>query len=92
MKDIIYQFRNINNACRVPRWMAFGYYSVVRNQILWVAFPLNLIVGLAWWIQDRWARAANAPSWIEREVQARVDHHIRSTTGIRRPRRLDDQF
>lgn len=54
-----------------PWWMAFCCYSAERNQRLYAAFPLNLLVALAWWVQDAWARKANAPSWIEREVQRR---------------------
>jgi hypothetical protein len=57
--------------------MAFSYYSIERDECLFVAFPLNLLVALAWWIQDRWARKANAPSWIEREVRARLAHENR---------------
>ena len=53
--------------------MAFAYYSIERNEAVFVAFPLNLAVSLAWWIQDSWARKANAPSWIENETRRRID-------------------
>lgn len=74
-------FRWTSGAIRPPRWMAFSHYSAERNLFLWVAFPLNLAVSVAFWIQDQWARAANAPSWIEREVQARLnfDHSTFTT-------------
>ena len=56
-----------------PRWMAFAYYSARRNECLFVAYPLNFLVALAWWIQDRWARHTGNPSWIEREVERRMN-------------------
>lgn len=56
-----------------PRWMCFVMHSVRRRENLWAAFPLNLLLALVWWVQDRWARAALAPSWIEREVRDRVN-------------------
>ena len=65
-------FEWIPGHIRPRRWMSFAYYSIERNRLLFVAFPLNLLVALVWWIQDRWARKANAPSWIEREVRARL--------------------
>jgi hypothetical protein len=90
VKNILFQW--VDRHYVSPRWMALAYYSAARNKALFVVFPLNLLIAFAWWIQDIWARAAHAPSWIDREVQTRVDHHIRSTRGVYRPRRLDDQF
>lgn len=55
-----------------PLWMARAFYSVQRNECLFVLPPLNLIVALAWWAQDKWARAAHYTSWIDREVNRRV--------------------
>jgi hypothetical protein len=57
--------------------MAFAFYSVERNRYLYVAFPFNLMIAAAWWLQDKWAVKANAESWIEREVRARQrrGHH-----------------
>jgi hypothetical protein len=60
-----------------PRWMGFVMFSARRNERLWAVFPLNVLLALAWWVQDRWARAALAPSWIEREVQDRM--HVAMT-------------
>ncbi len=77
MKHRIFEWVSPN--VRPRRWMAFSHYSVERNQFLYVAFPLNLLVSAAWWVQDAWARKANAPSWIEQEAQARRDHYMRST-------------
>lgn len=54
-----------------PRWMAFAYFSAVRGCALFVAFPFNFLVSLAWCIQDRWARLAMAESWIEQEIRVR---------------------
>lgn len=68
---------------RPPRWMAHAYYSAERNEYLFVAFPVNLLVVLAWWVQDAWARKAGAPSWIEREVRRR-DTEARLTKRHRR--------
>ena len=59
-----------------PRWMAFAYYSAMRNRTLFVAFPLNLLVALAWWAQDKCARH----SWIENEIRRRMD--ARQDRGI----------
>ena len=56
-----------------PTWMMFGVYRANRNQALFAIPPLNLLIALAWWVQDRWARVANAPSWIEREVEDRIE-------------------
>jgi hypothetical protein len=58
--------------CIPPRWMAFSHYSAERNQLLFVAFPLNFAVSLAWWIQCKWAIYACSPSWIENEIRRRV--------------------
>jgi hypothetical protein len=58
--------------CRPPQWMALAYYSAERKKTLFVAFPFNLLIALAWWIQDRWARAAHESSWIDREAEARI--------------------
>ena len=78
-------FEWIPGHIRPRRWMAFSYYSVQRNQFLFVAFPLHLVVAAAWWIQDQWARKANAPSWIEREVQARRLNERGLATAPQRP-------
>lgn len=51
--------------------MAFAYFSPVRGCALFVAFPFNYLVCLAWFIQDRWARLAAAESWIEQEIRER---------------------
>lgn len=69
MRNLIYEW--VDDNFRPRRWMAFVYYSVERDRILYVAFPLNLLVTAFWWVQDKWAEKANAPSWIEREVEAR---------------------
>jgi len=53
--------------------MAFAYQSWERDDAVYVAFPLNLLVSLAWWVQDKWAKKANAPSWIEREIRQRMN-------------------
>jgi hypothetical protein len=54
--------------------MSFAYYSVERNQQLFVIPPVNLVISLAWWIQDKWAQHAHAKdsSWIERETRRRM--------------------
>lgn len=70
MKPLLY--RRLRSHERPPCWMAFGCYRALTDQILWVAFPLNLAVALAWRIQDLWARAARSPSWIEQEVVRRI--------------------
>lgn len=57
--------------------MFYCRYSAQRNQYLFVVPPINLIVLLAWWVQDRWARAANADSWIELEVMERMRNRYR---------------
>jgi hypothetical protein len=74
--NLLYRWQSGNYMS--PRWMCAAYYSTIRNRVLYVAFPLNLAVALAWWVEDRWARAANAPSWIEREVRARMNHRFDS--------------
>ena len=55
-----------------PRWMAFTVYVAERNKLLFVAFPLNLAVALAYWLNDQWAKRALARSWIDEEVERRV--------------------
>jgi hypothetical protein len=55
-----------------PRiWMCLAYYSVERNQELYVVPPLNLLIAVAWWAQDKWARHAHRSSWIEEELRRR---------------------
>ena len=73
MRSLLYCWTR--SYCMPPRWMAVAYYSVQRDKILFVAFPLNLLVAAAWWLQDRWARVANAPSWIDREADRRAALH-----------------
>ena len=65
-------FSWVSPYCRPPRWMGFSHYSAERNQLLFVAFPLNFAVSLVWWVQCKWARYACAPSWIENEISHRV--------------------
>lgn len=77
MKRILYTW--VSPYCRPPRWMALAYYSCERHEALFAAFPLNLLIAVAWWVQDRWARAAHAPSWIEREVEERI--RVRTKLG-----------
>lgn len=72
-------FEWIPGHIRPRRWMAFAYYSIERNKCLFIAFPLNLLISLFWWFQDRWAMKANAPSWIELEVRARLAELNRNT-------------
>lgn len=52
--------------------MMFTVYRASRHQALFAIPPLNYLIALAWYLQDKWARAANAPSWIEREVADRI--------------------
>lgn len=67
--------------CRPPRWMAFAYYSVMRNQVLFVIPPVNLLIALAWWVQDKWAMHAQATSWIEEETRRRMERYRKNEIG-----------
>ena len=69
MRNVLYEWVSCHICPR--RHMALAFYSASRNRMLFVAFPLNYIVALAWWAQDKWARKANAPSWIDNEVENR---------------------
>ena len=89
-EDMKYLYQWIPNHIYAPIWMARAYYSCKRNQCLFVIPPINLIIAVLWWMQDKWAKAAFAPSWIDNEAQARLDHHIRSTRDVYTPRRLYD--
>ncbi|WP_395739297.1 hypothetical protein [Prosthecobacter sp.] len=55
-----------------PRHMAFAFYTARTNRALFVLFPFHYLIALAWWIQDKWAKAALAPSWIDQEVEHRM--------------------
>ena len=79
MRNLIYEW--VDDYIRPRRWMACVYYCAERNRLLFVAFPLNLLVTAFWWAQDKWAEKANAPSWIEREIEARI---ARRDSTIRR--------
>lgn len=70
MRTLLYRWNSPE--IRPPGWMSFAYYSVERNQNLYVAVPFGLLVSVAWMVQDAWARKAGAPSWIEREVRRRT--------------------
>ncbi len=70
------------------RWMAFAVYSAKRDKQLFVAFPLNYVVALAWWLNDRWATAATAESWIEREVGRRLEAEKRNLYDMLRRVRM----
>lgn len=72
-----YLFQWISPYIFPPRWMAFAFYSARRNQALFAIPPLNLLIVVAWWLQDKWARKAMASSWIEEEVERRLQQEIR---------------
>jgi hypothetical protein len=72
MRNLLFQW--VEDWRLPPRWMACAFYSGERNRCLYVAFPLNLIIAIVWWIQDRWARYAQAPSWIDQEVERRLEN------------------
>lgn len=79
MRDLLYRWVS-PNVCP-PRWMGFVFKSCERcYDCLYVAFPLNFLVVALWWLQDRWARTANAPSWIEDEIKRRRDDHAYDRT------------
>lgn len=71
MRNILFQW--VHEWIIPPWWMARAFYDVQRDRTLFVIFPLNIVVVFAWWIQDKWARAAHAPSWIDREANRRRD-------------------
>jgi hypothetical protein len=64
-------FRWVHDCGRPPRWMAFAFYSVERNRCLFVMYPFHFVLAALWWVQDRWARHTDNPSWIECEVSRR---------------------
>lgn len=81
MRNFIY--RRVREGERPPIWMARCYYDVSRRQFIFAAFPINLFIALLWWLQDRWAQAASAPSWIDREADARADQTLRTLSRAR---------
>jgi len=57
-----------------PRWwMGYSHYSAERDRYLYVAFPLNHLVALAWWAHDLCCRKLRHSSWIDGEVEERVE-------------------
>lgn len=74
MKPIFYEWLR---TCITPRrHMGFAYYSARRNQVLWVIYPFHYVLAVLWWIQLRWAEHTGNPSWIERELEARLQESL----------------
>jgi hypothetical protein len=76
-------FQWTSRYCRPPRWMAFAYYSAERNEMLFVAYPCNYLVGIAWWLQDKWSAHALAESWIEAEIKRRTNDERNSWHNVK---------
>jgi hypothetical protein len=53
--------------------MGYSHYSAERDRYLYVAFPLNHLVALAWWAHDLCCRKLRHSSWIDGEVEERVE-------------------
>lgn len=57
----------------VPRWYhAHAYYDFRRNECVNVIYPLNFAFQAAWWVNMRWCRHTKHPSWIDRQVKAKL--------------------
>lgn len=60
--------------CAVPPWfMGRAYYNYRCNRLVYVLYPFHWLAALAWWIQHRWARHTDSPSWIDRQVEAGIE-------------------
>lgn len=63
----------IDRAVVVPKRYVEVYRDYYRDRTLFVAFPFNYPVCLAYRFNDRWCRYRFQESWIDRIVKARHD-------------------
>lgn len=53
-----------------PRWHhALAYYSKETRESVMLAWPLNILVALAWWANYQWSCYRFRPSWIDRALK-----------------------
>ena len=78
MKNIINKLiiSRLENCYIQPWWMKRAYYDYMRREIVMVAFPLNYIVSLAWWLNLRWGEFRHKPTWLDAIIKQRAETRI----------------
>jgi hypothetical protein len=73
MKSIIKKFiiSRLEDYYIQPWWMKRAYYDCQRREIVMVAFPLNYIVSLAWWLNLKWGEFRQKPTWLDAIIKQR---------------------
>lgn len=75
MKKIIKKLiiSRLENYYIQPWWMKRAYYDCMRREIVMVAFPLNYIVSLAWWLNLKWGEFRHKPTWLDAIIKQRAE-------------------
>jgi hypothetical protein len=69
MKTKTYFIRWGSEFCVPPWWMAASYRDCSRRQILFAIYGLHWLINFIWWLNFKWCRHVNKPSWIDRQLQ-----------------------
>jgi hypothetical protein len=57
--------------------MKRAYCDYMRREIVMVAFPLNYIVSLAWWLNLKWGEFRHKPTWLDAIIKQRAETRIK---------------
>ncbi len=66
MKNLIYQ--RVSWHIVPPYWMKSAYFDYRYNSAVYVIFPLNYLVQVAWFLNLAWCKFKNKPSWIDKKA------------------------
>ena len=61
-------YERVNPNFVPPKHMKRVYFDAPRNEYVFVLWPLNYVVELAWWLNFCWCRYTRKQSWIDRLV------------------------
>ena len=67
----------LEDCCITPWWMKRAYCDYMRREIVMVAFPLNYIVSLAWWLNLKWGEFRHKPTWLDAIIKQRAETRIK---------------
>ena len=56
--------------CYTKWWQGRAYYEARTDSFVMVVYPFHWLVNLAWWLNLKWSRHRQKPSWIDRQVNA----------------------
>jgi len=53
--------------------MCYAYADFSKRKFLYVIPPFNLVVWFVFWLNLKWARLAEAESWIDKQIAAGLE-------------------